>query len=97
MKRKHFILIGVAAVLAISPVLSPFLVPGVLGAVVLGVATLFWMMREVDAEDESLRQEIKAVREEIAKSIFATKDERGNYPEAFCPCCRKRMRARVEN
>ena len=30
-------------------------------------------------------------------AIFATKDEHGNYPETFCPCCRKRMRARVED
>lgn len=34
-------------------------------------------------------------RDRDGKAIFATKDERGNYPEAFCPCCRKRMRARV--
>lgn len=68
MKRKHYVLIGIVAILAISPVLSPVLVPVALGAVVLGVATLFWMMREVDAEDESIRQEIKTVREEIAKA-----------------------------
>lgn len=28
-------------------------------------------------------------------AIYATRDENGVAPEAFCPCCRKRMRARV--
>lgn len=34
-------------------------------------------------------------RDRNGRAIFATKDERGVSPEAFCPCCHKRMRARV--
>lgn len=29
------------------------------------------------------------------KAIYATRDANGVSPKAFCPCCRKRMRARV--
>ena len=34
-------------------------------------------------------------RDRNGKAIPATRNANGTYPEAFCPCCRKRMRARV--
>ena len=34
-------------------------------------------------------------RDKNGKAIPAIRNANGTYPEAFCPCCRKRMRARV--
>lgn len=34
-------------------------------------------------------------RDKNGKAIFATRDAEGHSPEAYCPCCLKRMRARV--
>lgn len=65
MKRNHYILVGASVVLALSPVFSSVLVPVAIVGALIGVGTLFWMMRSVAAEGEKLKADIKRVEGEI--------------------------------
>lgn len=68
MKQKHFILIGLAVILALCPMLSPSLLPvGIIGAL-LGLGAVYWALRSVDAEDQRLKAEVKRVEDEISKA-----------------------------
>jgi hypothetical protein len=68
MKQKHFILIGIAVVLALCPVISPSMLPAAIVGALLGVGTVCWALRGVDAEDQRLKAEVKRVEDEIAKA-----------------------------
>jgi len=67
--RKHYVLVGVTVAMALSPVLSPSLLPvAILGSLV-GVVVVFWQMRGVDAEDQRLKEDIKRVEGENATAL----------------------------
>lgn len=68
MKRIHYILVGASVVLALSPVVSSVLVPVAIVGALIGVGSLFWMMRSVAAESEKLKADIKRVEGEIEQA-----------------------------
>lgn len=68
MKTKHYVLVGVAVVLALIPASAPgMLAIAIIGALV-GIGAVYWAMRDVDAEDRRLKDEIMRVNGEIAKA-----------------------------
>lgn len=68
MKTKHYVLVGVAVVLALIPASAPgMLATAIIGALV-GIGAVYWALRDVDAEDRRLKDEIMRVKEEIAKA-----------------------------
>ena len=68
MKQKHYILIGLSVVLALSPAIVPAMLPISIIGVLLGVGAVYWSLRGVDMEDQRLKAEIKRIEEEIAKA-----------------------------
>ena len=68
MKQKHYILIGLSVVLALSPAIVPAMLPISIIGVLLGVGAVYWSLRGVDMEDQRLKAEIKRIEEEIAKT-----------------------------
>ena len=68
MKKVHYILIGVAVAMALSPVVAPSLLPVAVMGALLGVGVVYFTLRGVDAEDQRLKAEIKRVEGEITKA-----------------------------
>ena len=48
MKQKHYILVGIAVVLAFCPAISPSLLPVAIVGALLGVGAVYWALRGVD-------------------------------------------------
>ena len=68
MKQRHFILIGIAVVLSLCPAISSSILPVAIVGALLGVGTVYWVLRGVDIEDQRLKSEVKRVEGEIAKA-----------------------------
>lgn len=68
MKKVHYILIGVAVAMALSPAAAPSLLPVAIMGALLGVGVVYFTLRGVDAEDQRLKAEIKRVEGEITKA-----------------------------
>ena len=68
MKQKHFILVGIAVVLAFCPAILPSLLPAAIIGALLGIVAVYWALRSVDAEDQRLKAEVKRVEDEISKA-----------------------------
>lgn len=80
MSRKHYVLVGVTVAMALCPVLAPALLPvAIIGALV-GVGIVFWMMRSVDTEDQTLKSKI-ASAEEAMENMRKERDAAVSHAE----------------
>ena len=68
MKTRHYILVGIAVVLAMMPAFAPGLLGAAIIGALVGIGAVYWALRDVDAEDRRLKDEIKRVEGEIAKA-----------------------------
>ena len=68
MKKIHFIIIGIAVILALSPAIMPGMLPVAIVGVLLGIVAVYLSLRGIEAEDQRLRSEVKRVKAEIAQA-----------------------------
>lgn len=68
MSKKHYILIGISVIMALSPAVVPTMLPAAFIGALIGIVSVYWSLRSVDAEDRRLREEIKRVEGDIAKA-----------------------------
>ncbi len=68
MKKKHFVLVGVAMTMALAPMVFPELLHLAAIAALVGVGAVYWAMRDVDAEDRRLRDAVEKSEEKAAKA-----------------------------
>ncbi len=68
MKQKHYILVGIAVVMALMPMLFPSLLALAAIGALIGVGAVYWAMMDVDAEDKKIKADIKRAEEEVAKA-----------------------------
>ena len=105
MKKLHYIMIGCAVVMALSPSIAPVLLPIAIIGALIGVGAVYLALRSVDAEDQKLREEIKRVEGEISKanadrdSALAHADEMDKFfkDNGYAELVENRQRIEVES
>lgn len=68
MKTKHYALVGIAVALALVPAFAPHLLSAAIIGALVGIGAVYWALRDVDAEERRLRDEIKRIDSEISKA-----------------------------
>lgn len=98
MKTKHYVLVGIAVVLAMVPAFSSGLLGvAILGALV-GIGAVYWALRDVDEEDRRLRDEIvKAHEERDAATAHAAEMDKFFKDNGYAELAENRQRIEVEN
>ncbi len=105
MKKSHYIMIGSAVVMALSPSIAPALLPIAIIGALIGVGAVYLALRSVDTEDQKLREEIKRVEVEISKanadrdSALAHADEMDKFfkDNGYAELVENRQRIEVES
>lgn len=105
MKKSHYIMIGSAVIMALSPSIAPALLPIAIIGALIGVGAVCLALRSVDAEDQKLREEIKRVEVEISKanadrdSALAHADEMDKFfkDNGYAELVENRQRIEVES
>ena len=105
MKKLHYIMIGCAVVMALSPSIAPVLLPIAIIGALIGVGAVYLALHSVDAEDQKLREEIKRVEGEISKanadrdSALAHADEMDKFfkDNGYAELVENRQRIEVES
>jgi len=68
MKTKHYVLIGIAIAFSLLPAIAPSLLSVAIIGALIGLLTVFWTLREVDAESRRFKEDIKKAEGEAAKA-----------------------------
>lgn len=98
MKKIHYIMIGSAVIMALSPSIVPALLPIAIIGALIGVGVVFLALRSVDAEDKKLREEISKANSD-RDSAIAHADEMDKFfqDNGYAELVENRQRIEVES
>ena len=98
MKKIHYIMIGSAVIMALSPSIVPALLPIAIIGALIGVGVVFLALRSVDAEDQKLREEISKANSD-RDSAIAHADEMDKFfqDNGYAELVENRQRIEVES
>ena len=98
MKQKHYFLIGLAVVVALIPTFVPSLLWLASVGALLGLGTVYWSLRDIDAEVKRVQDENEKVKVERDSAVAHAKDlDRFFNDNGYAELTENRQRIEVEN